>query len=86
MVYFAMGNVDGWYILQWEMLIDWVWVATWTYRQIGYMVATKKCRRHQTMVASHTAAPLGAAKWLETQPPILTLPLGKGLYQPMSPT
>ena len=45
MVYFAMGNIDRWYILQWEILIDWVWVATWTYRQIGYGVAMKNVDR-----------------------------------------
>ena len=59
------------YILLWEMLIDWVWVATWTYRQIGYMVATKKCHRHWTMVASHTAVPMGTAKWLVEATPHL---------------
>ena len=39
------------------------------------------------MVASHTAAPIGAAKWLErATPPFYTLPLGKGQEQHMSPT
>ena len=39
------------------------------------------------MVASHTAVPLGTAKWLErATPPFYTLPLGKGQEQPMSPT
>ena len=35
--------------------------------------------KYQTMVASHTAVPLGAAKWLDrATPPFYTLPLGKG--------
>ena len=39
------------------------------------------------MVASHTAVPLGTAKWLERATPTHgTLPLGKGHTQPMSPT
>ena len=39
------------------------------------------------MVASHTAAPIGAAKWLvRATPPFYTLPLGKGQEQHMSPT
>ena len=39
------------------------------------------------MVASHTAVPLGTAKWLErAAPPFYTLPLGKGQEQHMSPT
>jgi len=36
------------------------------------------------MVASHTAVPLGTAKWLvKTTPTNKTLPLGKGHEQPM---
>ena len=39
------------------------------------------------MVASHTAVPLGTAKWLvRVTPTPETLPLGKGHTQPMSPT
>ena len=39
------------------------------------------------MVASHTAVPLGTAKWLVwATPPFYTLPLGKGHMQPLSPT
>ena len=39
------------------------------------------------MVASHTAVPLGTAKWLvRVTPPFYTLPLGKGQEQHMSPT
>ena len=39
------------------------------------------------MVASHTAVPLGTAKWLGKQHHIPgTLPLGKGQVLPMSPT
>ena len=39
------------------------------------------------MVASHTAAPFGAAKWLvRATPTPKTLPLGKGHTQNMSPT
>ena len=39
------------------------------------------------MVASHTAVPLGTAKWLvRATPPFYTLPLGKGQEQHMSPT
>ena len=39
------------------------------------------------MVASHTAVPLGTAKWLvRATPPFYTLPLGKGQEQLMSPT
>jgi len=39
------------------------------------------------MVASHTAVPLGTAKWLVwATPPFYTLPLGKGHTQPLSPT
>ena len=43
--------------------------------------------RHQTKVASHTAVPMGTAKWLgRTIPTPETLPLGKGHTQTMSPT
>ena len=43
--------------------------------------------RHRTMVASHTAVPMGTAKWLGKQHHIPgTLPLGKGQEQHMSPT
>ena len=43
--------------------------------------------RHRTMVASHTAVPMGTAKWLGKQHHIPgTLPLGKGQEQYMSPT
>ena len=39
------------------------------------------------MVASHTAVPLGTAKWLDRVTPTPgTLPLGKGQEQHMSPT
>ena len=39
------------------------------------------------MVASHTAVPMGTAKWLvRATPPFYTLPLGKGQEQHMSPT
>ena len=39
------------------------------------------------MVASHTAVPLGTAKWLERAIPTpVTLPLGKGQGLLMSPT
>ena len=39
------------------------------------------------MVASHTAVPLGTAKWLvRATPPFYTLPLGKGHGLTMSPT
>ena len=39
------------------------------------------------MVASHTAAPIGAAKWLvRATPTPQTLPLGKGQGLLMSPT
>ena len=45
------------------------------------------CRRHQTMVASHTETPLGVSKWLgRPNHTPGTLPLGKGQEQPMSPT
>ena len=54
--------------------------------QIG-VVSTDDAVKHQTMVASHTAVPLGTAKWLErATPPFYTLPLGKGQEQHMSPT
>ena len=43
--------------------------------------------RHQTKVASHTAVPLGTAKWLgRTNHTPGTLPLGKGQGLLMSPT
>ena len=39
------------------------------------------------MVASHTAVPMGTAKWLvRATPTYYTLPLGKGQEQLMSPT
>ena len=43
--------------------------------------------RHRTRVASHTAVPMGTAKWLgRTIPTPETLPLGKGHTEPLSPT
>ena len=47
----------------------------------------KDADRHRTRVASHTAVPMGTAKWLGKQHHIPgTLPLGKGQEQHMSPT
>ena len=43
--------------------------------------------RHRTKVASHTAVPMGTAKWLgRTNHTPGTLPVGKGQGLPMSPT
>ena len=45
------------------------------------------CQRHQTKVASHTAVPMGTAKWLVKMDHTSgTLPLGKEHTQHMSPT
>ena len=47
----------------------------------------RRCQGHQTMVASHTAAPLGGCEMAgqsDTTPK--TLPLGKGQGLTMSPT
>ena len=54
--------------------------------QIG-AVSKDDAVKHRTKVASHTAVPMGTAKWLvRATPPFYTLPLGKGQEQHMSPT
>ena len=50
-------------------------------------VCKERCQRHRTMVASHTAVPLGFSKWLGKRHHIPgTLPLGKGQELTLSPT
>ena len=45
------------------------------------------CQRHRTKVASHTAVPLGTAKWLVWDcPNNNSLPLGRRHEQPLSLT
>ena len=74
MVYFAKGNIDRWYILQWEMLIDWVWVATWTYRQIGYGVEMKEMPQALDNGSKQYSCPLGDCEMAgESDAPILIL-------------
>ena len=49
--------------------------------------AMRRCQRHRTKVASHTAVPMGTAKWLvRTNHTPRTLPIGKGHTEPLSPT
>jgi len=55
--------------------------------RIQVAVSKEDADRHRTKVASHTAVPLGTAKWLgRTIPTPETLPIGKGHTEPLSPT
>ena len=56
-------------------------------RGCHWAVCKEDADRHRTMVASHTAVPMGTAKWLERPNHTPgTLPLGKGQGLLMSPT